>query len=45
MNRNALKKDEGDEEKKPNQTFGWNVYTEDAYYNAYDKRCQALTKN
>ncbi len=43
LNRNALKKE--DEDEKPNKSFGWTIYSEDAYYNAYDKRCQALQKN
>ena len=36
LNRNALKKEK---EHKEDQSFGWNVFGEDAYYKAYDRRC------
>ena len=39
MNRNALKKEE---EGKVDQSFGWNVYGEEATYKAYDKRCEKM---
>jgi calcium/calmodulin-dependent protein kinase (CaM kinase) II/peptidyl-prolyl isomerase G (cyclophilin G) len=39
LNRNALKKEE---EEKPDESFGWNVYGEEAYYKAYHKRCGAI---
>lgn len=42
LNRNALKKQE---EEKPNENFGWNVYGEEAFYKAYHKRCQTLEKD
>ena len=42
MNRNALKKEEQD---RPDTHFGWNIYGEEAYYKAYDKRCSTLTKD
>jgi len=36
MNRNALKKEK---EEKPNQSFGWNVFGQEASYKAHEKRC------
>ena len=45
LNRNALKKDDDDEPKEKTEQYGWNVYTEDAYYSAHEKRCLTLAKN
>jgi peptidyl-prolyl isomerase G (cyclophilin G) len=42
LNRNALKKDEGE---KIDESFGWNVYGEEASYKAYHKRCLTLEKD
>lgn len=42
MNRNSMKKDK---EARQDQSFGWNVFSEDAYYKAYDRRCEKLTFN
>ena len=39
LNRNSLKKDK---EEKEDRSFGWNVFGEDAYYKAYDRRCEKL---
>lgn len=36
MNRNSLKREK---ELKEDQSFGWNVFGEEATYRAYDKRC------
>jgi calcium/calmodulin-dependent protein kinase (CaM kinase) II/peptidyl-prolyl isomerase G (cyclophilin G) len=41
MTRNVGKKE--DTEKGEDQSFGWNVFGEDAYYKAYDRRCGKLT--
>ena len=42
MNRNALRKEEDGE--RVDQSFGWNVYGDEATYKAYDKRCERLEK-
>ncbi|CAK69324.1 unnamed protein product (macronuclear) [Paramecium tetraurelia] len=43
LNRMTLKHDEEQEKKK--EYFGWDVFNEDAVYNAYKKRCTTLAKN
>jgi hypothetical protein len=40
MNRNGGRKEEA--EKGDDQSFGWNVFGEDAYYKAYERRCGKL---
>lgn len=42
MNRNCLRKDK---EEKVDQSFGWNVFGEEASYRAYEKRCEKLGFN
>lgn len=39
MNRNCLKKEK---EIKEDQSFGWNVFGEQASYKAYERRCEKL---
>lgn len=39
MNRNCLRKEQ---EEKVDQSFGWNVFGEEASYRAYEKRCEKL---
>lgn len=41
MNRNAVRKEE---EERVDQSFGWNVYGDEATYKAYDKRCEKMEK-
>ncbi|CAK56452.1 unnamed protein product (macronuclear) [Paramecium tetraurelia] len=43
LNRMTVKHDEEQEKKK--EYFGWDVFNEDAVYNAYKKRCTTLAKN
>ncbi|CAD8131709.1 unnamed protein product [Paramecium octaurelia] len=43
LNRMTVKHDEEQEKKK--EYFGWDVFNEDAKYNAYKKRCTTLAKN
>ncbi|CAD8140430.1 unnamed protein product [Paramecium pentaurelia] len=43
LNRLTIKHDEEQERKK--EYFGWDVFNEDAVYNAYKKRCTTLAKD
>lgn len=45
LNRMALKKDDEEPKKKKSEYFGWDVFNEDAVYNAYKKRCTTLVKD
>lgn len=35
----------GEESNQRKEYFGWDVFNDDAVYNAYKKRCSTLTKN